>query len=154
MKEMSRFGKLVACLLDPQGKNTRVGEVSITNCVSTDTTWAVREIAATQRLNARAKSDRTYHLLISLRAGENPDAQTLRVIEERFCKALGYGEHQRISVVHHDTDNVHIHVAINKIHPTTFTIHNPGCDYKTLKICSSIFQNTFADVRLFQKKMR
>jgi hypothetical protein len=56
----------------------------------------VREITATQRLNARAISDRTYHLLVSLRAGENPDAQTLRVIEERFCKALGYAEHQRI----------------------------------------------------------
>jgi hypothetical protein len=41
--EKSRFGKLVAYLLDPQGKKTRVGEVSITNCVSTDTTWAVRE---------------------------------------------------------------------------------------------------------------
>ena len=115
--EKSRFGKLVAYLLDPQGKKTRVGEVTITNCVSTDTTWAVREIAATQRLNARAKSDRTYHLLVSLRAGENPDAKTLRVIEERFCKELGYAEHQRVSVVHHDTDNVHIHVAINKIHP-------------------------------------
>jgi hypothetical protein len=114
--EKSRFGKLVAYLLDPQGKRTRVGEVTITNCVSTDTTWAVREIAATQRLNTRAKSDRTYHLLVSLRAGENPDAKTLRVIEERFCKELGYAEHQRVSVVHHDTDNVHIHVAINKIH--------------------------------------
>ena len=66
----------------------------------------MREIAATQRLNARAISDRTYHLLVSLRAGENPDAQTLRVIEERFCKELGYAEHQRVSVVHHDTDNV------------------------------------------------
>ena len=51
--EKSRFGKLVAYLLDPQGKKTRVGEVVITNCVSTDTAWAVREIAATQRLNAR-----------------------------------------------------------------------------------------------------
>jgi Relaxase/Mobilisation nuclease domain len=51
------------------------------------------EIAATQQLNARAKSDRTYHLLISLRAGENPDAKTLRAIEERFCKELGYAEH-------------------------------------------------------------
>ena len=62
--EKSRFGKLVAYLLDPQGKKTRVGEVSITNCISTDTTWAVREITATQRLNARAISDRTYHLLV------------------------------------------------------------------------------------------
>src|SRR5580692_10751917 len=135
--EMSRFGKLVAYLLDPQGKNTRVGEVSITNCVSTDTTWAVREITATQRLNARAISDRTYHLLVSLRAGENPDAQTLRMIEERFCKALGYAEHQRVSVVHNETDNVHIHVAINKIHPRNLTLHHPIRDFITLKICGS-----------------
>jgi hypothetical protein len=91
--EKSRFGKLVAYLRDPQGKKTSVGEVAITNCVSADTTWGVREIAATQRFSARAKSDRTYHLLVSLRAGENPDAQTLRVIEERFCKELGYAEH-------------------------------------------------------------
>ena len=135
--ERSRFGKLVAYLLDPQGKKTRVGEVTITNCVSTDTTWVVREIAATQRLNTRAKSDRTYHLLVSLRAGENPDAQTLRVIEERFCRELGYVEHQRVSVVHHDTDNVHIHVAINKIHPATLALHDPVRDYKTRsKLCA------------------
>ena len=135
--EKGRFGKLVAYLLDPQGKKTRVGEVVITNCVSSDTTWAVREIAATQQLNARAKSDRTYHLLVSLRAGENPNAQTLRGIEERFSKELGYAEHQRVSVVHHDTDNVHIHVAINKIHPTTLTLHDPVRDYKKRsKLCA------------------
>jgi hypothetical protein len=29
------------------------------------------------------------------------------MIEERFCKEVGYAEHQRVSVVHHDTDNVH-----------------------------------------------
>jgi hypothetical protein len=71
--EKSRFGKLVTYLLDPQGKKkTRVGEVVITNCVWTDTAWAVREIAATQWLNTRAKSPRTYHLIISLRDRSKP----------------------------------------------------------------------------------
>ena len=136
--QKSRYGRLVTYLLDPQGKKkTRVGEVVITNCVSTDTTWASREIAATQWLNTRAKSPRTYHLIISLRDGANPEAQTLRMIEERFCNALGYAEHQRVSVVHHDTANVHIHVAINKIHPRTLTLHDPIRDYITLKICSA-----------------
>ena len=142
--QKSRFGKLVTYLLDPQGKKkTRVGEVVITNCVSTDTTWAVREIAATQWLNTRAKSPRTYHLIISLKDGANPDAQTLRMIEERFCNALGYAEHQRVSVVHHDTDNVHIHVAINKIHPTTFTIHDPVRDYIIAQDLQLNLENTF-----------
>src|SRR5262249_43674728 len=65
----------------------------------------------------------------SLRAGEHPDAQTLKAIEERFCVELGYSEHQLISVVNRDTDNLHIHVAINKIHPENLTIHDPKADY-------------------------
>jgi hypothetical protein len=48
-----------------------------------------------EKRTRRAKSDRTYHLLASLRAGGNPDTQTLRVIEERFCKELGYAEHRQ-----------------------------------------------------------
>jgi hypothetical protein len=135
--EKSRFGKLVAYLVDQQGKNTRVGEVTISNCVSTELSWAVREIVATQQLNTRAESDRTYHLLISLRAGEHPDAETLKAVEERFCAELGYAEHQRISVVHRDTDNLHIHVAINKIHPEHLTIHDPKADYRIRsKLCA------------------
>ena len=138
--QKSRFGKLVTYLLDPQGKQkTRVGEVVITNCVSTDTTWASREIAATQWLNTRAKSARTYLLIISLKDGANPDAQTLRMIEERFCKELGYAEHQRVSVVHNETDNVHIHVAIKR----TLTLHHPIRDYITLKICSSSLRTLY-----------
>ena len=127
--EKSRFGKLVAYLTDTRGKNMRVGEITIANCVSAELRQALREIAATQRLNNRALSDRTYHLLISMRAGEQPDPATLKAIEGRFCAELGYAGHQRISVVHHDTDNLHIHVAINKIHPETLTIHDPKADY-------------------------
>jgi Relaxase/Mobilisation nuclease domain len=135
--EKSRFGKLVSYLVNDQGKHTRVGEVTITNCVSTDLPLALREIAATQQLNTRAQSDRTYHLLISFRAGEHPDAHTLKAVEQRFCAELGYGDHQRISVVHRDTDNVHIHIAINKIHPENLTIHDPKADYRSRsKLCA------------------
>ena len=135
--EKSRFGKLVSYLVNDQGKHTRVGEVAITNCVSTDLPLALREIAATQQLNTRAQSDRTYHLLISFRAGEHPDAHTLKAVEQRFCAELGYGDHQRISVVHRDTDNVHIHIAINKIHPENLTIHDPKADYRIRsKLCA------------------
>jgi hypothetical protein len=135
--DKSRFGKLVAYLINDQGKHTRVGEVIISNCVSTDLPLALREITATQQLNARAQSDRTYHLLISFRAGEHPDSQTLKAIEERFCAELGYHEHQRVSVVHRDTDNLHIHVAINKIHPENLTIHDPKADYRIRsKLCA------------------
>jgi hypothetical protein len=78
-------------------------------------------------------------LIVSFRPGEEPDAETLRAVEARLSEGLGFGEHQRISAVHYDTDNLHLHIAINKIHPTRYTIKNPYNDYRTLaKLCETL----------------
>ncbi|HEQ1688471.1 TPA: relaxase/mobilization nuclease domain-containing protein [Pseudomonas aeruginosa] len=121
----SDFAGLVNYVTDAQNKEHRLGLVQITNCDAGSVRDAITEILATQYTNTRAKSDKTYHLIVSFRAGEQPDADTLRAVEERICAGLGYGEHQRISAVHNDTDNLHIHIAINKIHPTRHTMHEP-----------------------------
>jgi hypothetical protein len=137
--QKSSFAGLVSYITDVQNKNERVGCVTVTNCYQQDATDAVMEIEATQRQNTRALSDRTYHIIISFRDGENPDQKVLKAIEARICEELGFGKHQRISAVHHDTDNMHIHVAINKIHPTRFTIHEPYYDYKILgRLCEKL----------------
>lgn len=127
----SSFGRLVKYLTDDQQKEERVGEIRITNCQSEVPEWASLEVETTQKLNRRATSDRTYHLLISFPEGERPSQDVLQDIEDRMCEALGYGEHQRISVAHQDTDNFHIHVAINKIHPERLTMHEPYRDYRS-----------------------
>lgn len=138
-KKRSDYGGLVRYLLDPQTKNERVGQVSVTNCQSEDAVVASIEVLNTQSLNQRATGDKTYHLVLSFRTGEQPDARTLSEIESRVCAALGYAEHQRVSVVHHDTDNLHVHVAVNKIHPVRQTMHTPYNDHITLgKICQTL----------------
>lgn len=127
----SSFSGLTKYLVDDQGKAERVGDVFITNCHSTDPKWAAIEVEATQALNTRAKSDKTYHLLVSFREGEELDNSQLKDIESQLAKALGFEEHQRITVVHRDTDNLHMHMAINKIHPVTHTLHEPFRDHRT-----------------------
>lgn len=135
----SDYSYLVKYLTDKQGKNERLGEVFTTNCHSEDWRVAVTEILNTQVQNTRATSDKTYHLIVSFRAGENPDDTLLKAIEGKICDELGYGGHQRISVVHHDTDNLHVHLAINKIHPTRHTIHEPYRDHRTLgELCERL----------------
>ena len=135
----SDYAGLLQYLLDPQNKNERVGEVRLTNCQSMDPVIATIEVLNTQSLNQRATGDKTYHLVLSFRAGEQPDARTLRALEDRVCAALGYAEHQRVSVVHHDTDNLHVHIAINKIHPTRHTMLSPYNDHITLgKVCQQL----------------
>jgi hypothetical protein len=134
-----QFARLTKYLIDEQSKQQRVGEVRVTNCHSDEVVAGVLEVLNTQARNTRAGPDRTYHLLISFRPGEQVDGETLARIEDRICAALGLSEHQRISVVHHDTDNLHVHIAINKIHPTRFTIHTPYRDFHTLaRVCETL----------------
>ncbi|PJE14237.1 TraI/MobA(P) family conjugative relaxase [Legionella sp.] len=128
----SSFAGLVYYITSAQGKQERVGQVRITNCHSTEKDWAIHEVMATQAHNQRAKGDKTYHLLISFAPNENPSAKELKEIEEQAVASLGFSEHQRISAVHYDTDNSHIHIAINKTHPKRHTLHDPFRAYKTL----------------------
>lgn len=126
----SSFAGLVKYITSGQGKQERVGEIHITNCLSHDVVWATHEVLATQAQNQRTQCDKTYHLLISFPPGETPSSEVLKDIEDRVCASIGYGEHQRISAIHYDTDHLHIHIGINKIHPTRFTAHLPYYDYK------------------------
>lgn len=135
----SDFAGLVNYITDKQSKEHRLGAVRLTNCEAHSVRDAISEVLATQFANTRAKSDKTYHLIVSFRAGEQVEAETLAAIEDRICEGLGFGEHQRISAVHNDTDNLHIHIAINKIHPTRNTIHEPYYPHQTLaELCEAM----------------
>ncbi len=135
----SSFTSLVKYLTGEQGKEERVGFVLTTNCHQDNPLDAALEIQAVQAMNRRAESDKTYHMIVSFRAGESPSQAVISKIEEEVCKELGFEGHQRVSVVHTDTDNLHIHIAVNKIHPETLTIHDPFQDHKKLaNVCERL----------------
>lgn len=109
-----------------------------TGCLSDDYDLALKEVQATQALNTRSKKEKTYHLVISFRP-EDEDKLTeevFRDIELSFAKALGFEGHQRHCGVHKNTDNLHIHVAYNMIHPVTLARHEPYRDFlERDKVC-------------------
>lgn len=129
--KLSSFSGLVRYVTDPQNKEERVGKIRISNCHSTEPAWAIQEVLATQAKNQRAKADKTYHLLVSFASGDILSASQLNAIEDSIVSAIGFKDNQKISTVHHDTDNLHIHIAINKIHPKTFKMIEPYRAYKT-----------------------
>ncbi len=119
-----------------QGDAGRVQYSRVTNCGCDDPQWAIMEIEAVQGMNTRARNDKTYHLVVSFREDEDPSREVLDAIEDAVCEHLGFGEHQRISALHRDTDNVHLHLAINKIHPKRLTMHEPYYSHRALSdIC-------------------
>jgi hypothetical protein len=113
-------------------EKSRAANVRFSNCVSTDAELALKEILATQALNKRAKGDRTYHLVISFPPGERPTLSQLEDIERVLVKRIGLGGHQRLSATHLDTGHLHLHVAINKIHPESFRSVEPYYDKRRL----------------------
>lgn len=139
--KQSDFAGLVKYITSSQGRAERLGAIEATNCDASTIGAVVAEVLATQKQNTRAEGDKTYHLLVSFAPGETPSSEVLKDIEKRICAALGFSEHQRVSSVHHDTDNMHIHIAINKIHPTRLTMYEPFRAYRTIgEICSKLEQ--------------
>lgn len=135
----SDFAGLAEYITDSQSKEHRLAAVNVTNCQSGTVEAAIEEVLATQHMNKRATGDKTYHLILSFSPKDSPDEQALKDIENRVCAALGFEDHQRISAVHNDTDILHIHIAINKIHPEKHTMHEPYKAYRTLgEICEKL----------------
>ena len=122
-------------ILDSKGKTSqgeKVESYRVSNCGTDDPAAAAILIEATQAANVRSKSDKTYHLVYSFPPGEQPPLEVLHAIEDELCEAIGYADHQRVSAVHNDTDHLHVHVAINKVHPTGFQNIEPYYDKKRL----------------------
>ena len=89
------------------------------------------------RARGRFHGNAVYHVAINWREGEHPT----RAEAERACAqimaSLGYSEHQAVWAVHRDTDNDHVHLVINKVHPVTATVRQPPFrrDYFILDKC-------------------
>lgn len=102
---------------------------------------AIQEVADTQALNTRTTQEKTYHLMVSFRPEDETKLtpEAFKAIEERFAQALGLSEHQRHCGVHVNTENMHMHVAYNLIHPEKLTRVEPWRDYiKRDKLCREL----------------
>ncbi len=93
-------------------------------CLAPDYDLALVEIEATQAMNTRCKNDKTYHLMVSFRPEDEArlTPEAFQRIEQAMAEALGLEEHQRLCGVHKNTNNLHLHVAYNLIHPDTLTM--------------------------------
>lgn len=97
-----------------------------TNCLDIDT--AAAEMQAVAALNPRIK-DPVYHFLVSLKKGERLPNEAMFDIARHTMKSLGFEGHQYVAAIHADTDNLHVHVAVNRVHPETYKAVYPDRDH-------------------------
>jgi hypothetical protein len=130
------FHTLATYVADLKGGSSgeRAVGARITNVPTDSLVEAIIYIEATQAMNWRSRAEKSYHLVISFAEGERPTLEQLIDIEDTLCAAIGYADHERISAIHDDTDNLHLHVAINKIHPTSHRNYEMKGDFRRLMV--------------------
>ena len=119
---------------------TRTGDEPVldidtfTNCLSLQT--APAEMQAVAARSARVR-DPVFHVVISWRAGEQPDREQAFDAGRAALEALGMAPdaHQHVFAIHRDTDNVHLHVAVNRVSLETGRAVHPGLSYLKLDRC-------------------
>jgi hypothetical protein len=85
------------------------------------------EAVGVQCRRLRAPAD--YHLVLSWQEGEHPTPDQAFAAGRHALGALGMEAHQYVMAVHGDTANVHLHVAVNRVHPDTYRAVSPFRDY-------------------------
>ncbi|WP_027191917.1 TraI/MobA(P) family conjugative relaxase [Fundidesulfovibrio putealis] len=96
-----------------------------------DYALGIQEAVDTQAMNTRTSKEKTYHLIVSFRPEDEArlTPEMFMAIEEEFAETLGFSEHQRHCGIHKNTNNLHMHVAYNMIHPERLTRHEPYQDF-------------------------
>lgn len=97
----------------------------------TDLRSAAIEMNAVASRNTRCK-DPTFHFVLAWPEFERPHADAIFDAAEHAIRALGLAEHQYVLAIHIDTDNIHCHAAVNRIHPETFKSRNIEWANKTI----------------------
>ncbi|MBF0482535.1 MAG: relaxase/mobilization nuclease domain-containing protein [Desulfovibrionaceae bacterium] len=63
------------------------------------------------------------HMMISLRSGETPSNEEARKAVKTMLTELGYQDCQHAFSVHQNTDNYHLHIAVNRVDPVIHKVH-------------------------------
>jgi hypothetical protein len=136
------YGALARYIADTGHEGEKCLAIWCAGCdTDDDYELAILEAQAAQILNTRSRKEKTYHLLVSFRPEDEErfTPEVFKAIEERFAAALGFSKHQRHCGIHKNTNNIHMHIAYNMVHPERHTRHEPFRDYATRdKLCREI----------------
>jgi len=118
-----RVAALTAYITRPELANGREKCIhyEAENFITDDLKSQTLEMVALSHSAVRSK-DPIDHYVLSWQEGEQPSIEQARQAVHITLKHLGLEGHQVIWGMHSDTDHVHIHIEVNRVHPQTFKV--------------------------------
>ncbi|MEJ2631878.1 MAG: relaxase/mobilization nuclease domain-containing protein [Acidihalobacter sp.] len=80
---------------------------------------------ATAYLSQRFKGNPVYHLTVNWQTGEHPTRDQAAGAAAKMLEALGMSECEALWAIHRDTDNDHMHLLVNRVHPERGIVAGP-----------------------------
>jgi hypothetical protein len=122
-----RIGGLLDYILNPENNNANEKCVySGARSFITDTPQSQKaEMLALSQEAVRSK-DTVNHYVISWQEGEQPSHPQIDEAVNLFLDELGLKDHQTVYGLHADTDNLHLHLVINRVHPESLKVIKPN----------------------------
>ena len=77
-------------------------------------------------MDAPKSANPVTHWILSWREGEQPTIAQAEEAVSIFLHELGLDEHQTIFALHQNTDNIHMHIAVNRVHPESTKVIKPN----------------------------
>lgn len=72
------------------------------------------------------------HLIVSWPEHERPSYDAIFAAGRDVLKALNLHEHQSLMAIHNDTDNLHCHIEVSRVHPDTYRSQHLPWMHRTL----------------------
>lgn len=106
----------------------RVTIVETQNTFHESVEKATREMETTAALRERTKKE-AYHLIVAYHREEEISDEEMVSDARETLRRRGLGEHQAVHAVHRDRQHPHVHVVVNRVHPSGERTWNPDHDY-------------------------
>lgn len=136
VSQTQKFDNILNYTTNRQDKRSSQDKCIAVRCHGvTDLSSAAIEMNAVAARNTRCE-DPAFHFVLAWPECEKPPPEDIFEAAEHAIRSLGLGEHQSVLAIHVNTDNVHCHAAVNRIHPDTFKSRNIEWAHKTIHLAA------------------
>ena len=136
VSQTQKFGDILNYTTQQQDRRSNVEKcIAVRTHGVLDISTATVEMNAVAAQNTRCKAP-AFHFILTWPEHEYPSPDAIFDAAEHAIKTLKLAEHQYVLAVHIDTDNIHCHIAVNRIHPKTFKSRNIEWAKKTLHLAA------------------
>lgn len=121
-----QIGDLVDYIRHPHNRNPqeKIEYAGGRNFISSTHTGQKLEMITLARESVHSKMPVT-HWIFSWQEGEQPTREQVEELMDVFLARMELAGHQAVYGLHHDTDNYHLHIAVNRMNPETGKVVQP-----------------------------